>query len=1055
MPVIHTHSRAAILCFGGWGLQTMLHLAPRIQAGQEQRAAQGAKDPDLTRITSFGVVLPEPLLSDSDQVQFTLRKLHEGHALPPFYVERILSEMDSPRGRGAAAPSDMLVGAVLTHAERRAIALARAAEPVLQPLQFEGLPFRSPAGGASISLRHPAAETGRNLRRATRQDFMQAGVQHADPVSRLLEAHLIDPIRQDVLSPDDPFVQTTLYVVAPLFEPLTSALIWPVVAALMGRLGRRHISNVIALFAMGSYAVDRTRALEDAAAYAALSELELLTGLRDDAQAQAALGLRISKGGSLLLDQIGQSLFDQIYLLDREKSNQGLAEDSHELAVLAGNALEAFVAGSADLYIQEQLGYALRPGDRRPYSLIGSAADYVPVQQILHAVNRTEESRLVREWVLRSTPDHPEDSGGRSHPLAKALERGGGSPPGASGRRRTLPASISLKEMGFSEPKALALLAARLPQLFSDPGSSLGAERIADLSVRETFVFPPVAAAELRAGDPAEWAQAFDAHMQGVRRTFDLAAGPGAVDEVWGLVNAGADLALSAAEGPAAAFAGGPQGDDRLVPQLLADMHRRILDLLSASPTGLIHAHDQAQQWLHEAEESLQRLEVSLTPSVRELGRIQRDQALHEWQVHYAETLARKPSLSSILVRAGAAIGVVFLIALAYLSLIQGAWNPLADGLALAGFALGAIAAGLATHRIHQARIATLRRARVNLAQAELTALLQSQAHDGLVRTHTRLIRILYNWQQMLHEAMDELRRLSTPPEMPAVPPAGILQTYLYVPYFNQALWDRCSAYLRAHLDAHGRRSEERLGNLWGQTAWKRQMERILRTAPAASNDPAEEWRNHKAPEAIAGFIRQTVHQSVAPVSLEDPSPVRAELLAALAAEFGIEQLLWRSAADAQDIQRRLRAMGILDAVADEQQAPWTDRRYVESAWNRAKPTANYDVADRLAVYGITVNFAAASGRADSELSRALLDEFNISLLPTENPFTILFVRTVHGLALDDLDSMRRYRQEMRYLLAEHRALICLDTGREGTLYQPNGRHESPVTNHPSPVTRQ
>ena len=98
--------------------------------------------------------------------------------------------------------------------------------------------------------------------------------------------------------------------------------IWPVVAALMGRLGRRHISNVVALFAMGSYAVDRTRALEDAAAYAALSELELLTGLRSDDQAQAALGLRVGKGNPLLLDQIGQPLFDQIYLLDAKRATR-------------------------------------------------------------------------------------------------------------------------------------------------------------------------------------------------------------------------------------------------------------------------------------------------------------------------------------------------------------------------------------------------------------------------------------------------------------------------------------------------------------------------------------------------------------------------------------------------------------------------------------------------------------------------------------------------------------------------------------------------------------
>ena len=219
---------------------------------------------------------------------------------------------------------------------------------------------------------------------------------------------------------------------------------------------------------------------------------------------------------------------------------------------------------------------------------------------------------------------------------------------------------------------------------------------------------------------------------------------------------------------------------------------------------------------------------------------------------------------------------------------------------------------------------------------------------------------------------MDELRELSTPPEMPAVPPANILQSYLYVPYFNQTLWDRCLAYLRTHLDTHGQRSEERLDILWGQAQWRRQIERILRAVPQEPLGSDDEVSAHSQAGAIAEFIRQTVHQSVAPVSLQDPSPVRAELLRALASEFGIEQLLWRGAADAQDISRRLRAMGILDATAETEPVPWTDRRYVESAWNRAKPTANYDVADRLAVYGITVDFAAASGSATSALQPRL-----------------------------------------------------------------------------------
>jgi hypothetical protein len=118
--------------------------------------------------------------------------------------------------------------------------------------------------------------------------------------------------------------------------------------------------------------------------------------------------------------------------------------------------------------------------------------------------------------------------------------------------------------------------------------------------------------------------------------------------------------------------------------------------------------------------------------------------------------------------------------------------------------------------------------------------------------------------------------------------------------------------------------------------------------------------------------------------------------------------------------------MGILDEWEVDDTQQWTDRRYVEAAWNRAKPTANYDVADRLAVYGITVDFAAASGNADTDLTRSLLEEFGVRLLPTENPFTIIFVRTVHGLALDDLDSIRRYREELEYLPSEQRTLVSL-----------------------------
>jgi len=997
MLVTYTHSRAAILCFGGWGLQALLHLAPRIQAAQEERAALQAVGPDLNRITSFGAVLAEPLLAGDGQAQFYLRRLREETTWPPFYVERLLADL----ARRAPTPGEERLATLLTAGERRAVALLRAADGMLQPMGYEGYAFTAPAGGlARLGLRTTGNPlTGQNggatggqgaLRRATRGDIFNTALTHADYAARLLETHLLDPIRQDSLAPDDPFVQTTLYVVAPMFEPLTSALIWPLVGGLMARLGRRHISNVVGLFATGSYATDLSRGVEDAAAYTGLVDLEVLTGIRRDESRRAALDSYIRTTRSGLADHIGEHLFDRVYLLDREKANQGLAEESHELAVLAGNALEALIAGSGDLFIQEQMGFSAHvAGESRPYSLVGAAADYVPVNQILHAVNRQEESRLVREWVLRNTPEEP------THPVAQ---------------RAGKQAAPTLADFGFTQARALDVLAARMPDLYDgDAPQELG-----ELRVRQSFVYPNATAHELRRLGTEAWAAAFDEYLTQVRATLDLAVGRQAADEAWGLAAAGESTGLG--------FVTGLDGDDRVYPQTLARMHKRLVELLAASPTGLMRAAEQTQRWLHEAEEGLQKLQSYSTPSTRQLARIQQELALREWTVRTRDLAANTPNLGLILLRSLGATVVVAVLSLLYLLTAGRAWDPTADGLALAGFAVGALLAGIATYRVHRMRQVRARRARVALAQNELTTALQTAAHAGLTRGYSQLIAVLQGWHQMLREAIDELQALSTPPDMPSVPPPDLPHNYLYTPHWNQQLWDRCLNYLRKHLATAGQRSEDRLDKLWGTAKWRMQMQRALRAAPAASAP------GRLTARPIAEFIRQTVRESVAPVTLQAANPMRENLIRALADEFSIEHLLWRGAAEAEDMERRLRALalGLPEARTTTKNEAITNRRYVEAAWNRAKPTGNYDVADRLAVNGIVVDFAAASGKADSDLTRALLDEFSITLLPTENPFTIIFVRTVHGLTLDDLDCIRRYRAEHRGLAPDERVLIHL-----------------------------
>jgi hypothetical protein len=975
MLINYTQSRAAILCFGGWGLQVLLHLHPRLQAAQEQRAALGAVGPNLESVTSFGALTPRPL-PEQDRARFDLFRPRPGLALTPDFIARTLANLS--RGGNHTG--------LLTASERRAIALLDASREQLQRLEDGAGPF-------SVATPRPG-----EFERITRRRMFQAAAANADRVARLLEINLLDPIRQDNLDPDDPFVQTTLYVVAPLFEPLASALIWPVVTQLMERVGRSHISQVVALLATGSYAADLSRPLEDGAAYAALRELEALAGMtgQPDPATRAALRRLLREVNSPLADQVGASVFDAVYLLDREKNNQGLADDSQELAVLAGNALESFIVAGGDLYLQEQLGVGLHHGEQRPYSLLGAATDYVPVAQVLHAVNRQEESRLVREWVLHATPDEAEGA----NPLLRAISKAGSKKP-----------PPTLRDLGLEQPAALMQLARRLPDLFTDPQP----RRLDDLSVSQRFLLPDSVAAQLRRLPAAEWPAAFDAHLAGVSDYLKLAVGPDAVDECWGL--RAEEWRLSS---------GDWASDERIFPAVLHRVHDHLVSLVNDSPTGLARAQEQVQRWLSEAEQARRDLRLHATPSQRQLEQHQQELALREWETHFAETSARGPSLWHAILGALALTGLAGLAGYGY-SLWAG--RPLTmprDGLILLGGGIVAFVIFWAGYRRAQGRVDRLRQERLELAQAEMTVQLRAAVSDGLVRLYDLMIGELERWRDMLGEAADELRALATPPEMPSATPPGARPIHLHAPHLNEQLWERCLAYLRGQQDEAGLSSDARLDNLWGQAAWRREVERIFAGAP----DPRRPASDRERAKTLAELIRRTVRTSVAPVSLARSSPARAALIRTLAREFSIERMLWRGREEAEELERQLKALQAKRGRAplDANVQAFPRRHYVENARNRAKPTANYDVSDRLAVYGVNIDYVAASGQADSDLTRTLLDEYNLTLLPTQDPFSITFVRTVHGLGLDDLDRIRRYRSELRHLGAtEKRAVELID----------------------------
>ena len=422
----YSRTRAAVLCFGGWGLQTMLHLWPRIRLIQEERQVLGIDRelPNLDRLTAFAAILPQTAPASGTQPVPPCHVLQPNlERYPaPFYLERQLASIE------AAAAATSVPG--LTYAERVGSAAA------------ETRPGRWLCPTSPGDL--PAARE-RWVRRAAglaRVDTFRAGIEAAGPIVRALLSQVIDPTRLDSMQSRDPLVQTTIYVIAPLSEPLASALVWPVVAELVGALRRRHVSRVIAFFSTASFAPDDGRAIEEATAHMARRELEALTGSAGQDDRPDLLSRLIADcGGAVWEERVGKRLFDVVHLIDREKSNQALAESALDLSVLAGNAVEAFLAADGLGHLERSLGpetVARSTGHsmtgRPSYSVLGAASDHVPLAEYIASAIEEEQKGVIRSAVL-AAGDRP------VAPERQACKRWA--------RRRTRSCADSLTPVGY------------------------------------------------------------------------------------------------------------------------------------------------------------------------------------------------------------------------------------------------------------------------------------------------------------------------------------------------------------------------------------------------------------------------------------------------------------------------------------------------------------------------------------------------------------------------------------------------------------------------------
>lgn len=1099
-----TRSRAAVLCFGGWGLQTMLHLAPRLQTAQDQRAATGVDGPDLTRITRFAALLPDDHLDRKGQLALNLFSLRD-ERLPPFYLERLLDDLERDnRGDTRAAngaPPEPACGA----AQQRASLLLAAARESLLPLLEQG-PVSSPlfsSGGAKAprkGLSWPfrrasraghgaensggpegAAQAASGVELPTRGHAFRAALDAGDNIAQIVASNIIDPIRADTLVPGDPFVQTTLYVIAPLFEPLTSALIWPAIAHQLNYLGQRHIAQVVGIFATGSYATDNSRVIEDASCYAAMAEMEAFTGLRPAnldkvvSSVRKSAGGRGGRGAPFPEDRLGSPLFDRIYLVDREKSNQGLARNSYELTVLVANTLQALIAADGAAYIDEQVGIDLRDASHRPYSLLGAAADHVPLDYILRAAQQEESKRLVREHVLLQ----PASAAAGQTPLAVQDPSGAGQT-----------ALASLYDLGATTQQALAHLIEQMPDLFGD----LNPRSIHQLSAHPDYLLPGAAARKIRGQDPLGWQAAFDGRLQSMQARFDQETGPAALDAAWGL--SGGDDGSGDSSQQADGGASLNSADNRFLPVVSRRMRAFLVTLMSAHPTGILQARRQLHHWLHALEQERSGLADDQgsggrdpdPDSPRLSSRVERQKELRKWRNRYLRSLPDQPSMFGSLTRAFGLLGGVVLLTVLFLfaaglvdrvipDFVGGNSNPAmlpgqmlvvfvdalfdfldneANAATSIGLMVGAFLGATISYRSRYRRVQKLRRERVDLACAELSARLRQSARRGLDRVHDHLAQMLQQMDHLLEETCASLQVWSVSNDIPLLPPEGVISSHLYRPHINPTLWQLCQAFMRDPRDrsasgVHAPMGETQMpvgrvysldsireGRLYQIWTSPQQRERLAALLDRPPSPPLA--------QSLAAGIREcaqaaSVNPHLANPSNDEAETARLEFVRTLAKEYNLEHILWRdtssTAATGSAGQVSGAAVSHLPSHQDGAVTPVSTAtlRYLEGMWNAAKPSANYDVSDRMAAHGLPVEFAAVSGDPDSDLTENVMQSLRIPRLLTGDAFQIAFVRTLHGLALKDLGSMSRYLGELSRMNPSARRQILLTDTANAELY--------------------
>ena len=399
-----------------------------------------------------------------------------------------------------------------------------------------------------------------------------------------------------------------------------------------------------------------------------------------------------------------------------------------------------------------------------------------------------------------------------------------------------------------------------------------------------------------------------------------------------------------------------------------------------------------------------------------------------------------------------------------FLNAIVEFFSSEANAATFIGLMIGAFLGATMSFRSRARRASKLRRERVNLACAELSARLQDSVQRGLGRVHEHLQQIFQQMDRVLEETCVTLEAWSVSDAMPPVPPDEAISSHLYRPHLNPTLWERCQTFMRSRQDGEGLRGDGRLREVW--TAPRRreqlaalftgQFEDFLAEKPslptpiqktfknAPSHPDADGHLNHATSgqrglaQTLFAYVRDSAQAAVSGMNVKRERHARGSNLCAC----WPVNTIWSIFSGGMPPRRRTLA----PYIRTRSLRPFPPRRC--ATWKKCgippNPSANYDVSDRLAAYGLPVEFAAVSGDSDSDLTEDVMQSLRMPRLLTGNTFQITFVRTLHGLELKDLGSMARYLAELSRMNTTSRQRVMLTEAAQAEFYNQHGSDGAP-----------